>query len=300
MKPENILRHKVQVAGPVFFKLGAIVLKADSRDIVYQRVHPYVYGLGGVKGKWNAPGEGGTGYADIFEADTELAQYFVASFHRLHRDVLRMVFVTQHIDKLVPVRGKFEEIVFFRVVDRRGAVIGTATFFIQIIVRYEFFALYAIRTLVLAFVDCPVIIQRLHKKLNRPFVTGIRSAYKTVVRDVHRGPRVFEPLDDLVTEFPGRLAVFFRGLADLGAVLIGAGQKKNVISTQAMPACENVGRGRGVRVADMGDIVNVINWSGQIKFHDENLLVELFPKEPEAPLNTLPPCLDLPANPGGD
>ncbi|MPM24295.1 hypothetical protein SDC9_70776 [bioreactor metagenome] len=69
VEADDLLAHEVHVAGPVGRVIViAVVLKAESGDIVGQGVHPDVNHVTGVEVHRHAPGEGGAGDAQVLQA----------------------------------------------------------------------------------------------------------------------------------------------------------------------------------------------------------------------------------------
>ena len=96
-------------------------------------------------------------------------------------------------------------------------------------------------------------------------VLGAGGADVVVVGDAHALPEVFERLRDLVGELLGRDAGGGGGALDLLAVLVGAGEEEGVVAEQAVAAREDVRDDGGVRVADVGARVDVIDRGGDVE-----------------------------------
>ena len=113
VESENILADEVDVGGPVFFELLAVLsvhVKAGECDVVAQCVDPYVDDVTGRKLNGNAPCEGGAGYAQILQAGTdEVVEHFVLSGFGLDELGVILDVFFQHGSVL----GELEEVCFF-------------------------------------------------------------------------------------------------------------------------------------------------------------------------------------------
>ena len=85
VEPDDLLADKVHVRRPVFLIiLVFFVHKAERRGIVEQRIDPDVDHMTRIKIDRHAPGEAGTGNAEIFEARIdEVVDHFVDAGLRL-------------------------------------------------------------------------------------------------------------------------------------------------------------------------------------------------------------------------
>ena len=93
-----------------------------------------------------------------------------------------------------------------------------------------------------------------------------------VVFDVECLPKIYKLLGNPLDEFGGRDTRFRRRLLDFLAVLIGAGQKKNLLAFKLMIARDDVGQHFFVSVTDMRRRIRVIDRRCDVKrFRHANL-----------------------------
>lgn len=92
VKPHDFFADKMHLGRPVFPVQAVVPASiAQSRNIVGQGVHPYVYDVLFVKGDGNAPVKRRSGYAQIFQPGTqEIVQHFVLAGNGLYK--IRMAF----------------------------------------------------------------------------------------------------------------------------------------------------------------------------------------------------------------
>ena len=79
MEADNIFTDQVKVCRPVFLKLlvaVSVTVISDSRDIVGQRVKPYIGNVLRIKSDRNSPLEGGSGYAKILKSRKQEVRSF--------------------------------------------------------------------------------------------------------------------------------------------------------------------------------------------------------------------------------
>jgi hypothetical protein len=96
-------------------------------------------------------------------------------------------------------------------------------------------------------------------------VARFGGADEVVVGDVEPLPRRGELRGDLVGELLRGHAGGLGDLLDLEAVLVGAGHVLDVVAEQAVPAGERVADDRGVRVAEVGLGVHVVDRRRQVE-----------------------------------
>ncbi len=86
-----------------------------------------------------------------------------------------------------------------------------------------------------------------------------------IVRDLELFPEVPEADDDLVGELDGRQAARGGRFLHLLAVLVRPGQEEDVIARRPLEAGQGVGDDRCVGVADVGNVVDVIDRRRYVK-----------------------------------
>jgi hypothetical protein len=74
-----------------------------------------------------------------------------------------------------------------------------------------------------------------------------------------RAPRLVEARRDLVDQLLRREAALGRGLLDLLAVLVGAGEEAGVVPAHPVEPGDRVAHHGGVRVAEVRDVVDVVD-----------------------------------------
>ena len=110
MEANDIFTDQMKICRPVFleqFTVIAIAVVAKAGDIVGQCIQPYIGNMLRIKGNRNAPGEGGSGYAQILQTrKQEIVHHLVLSGYRL--DELRMLVDVRN--QAVCVFAHFEEV----------------------------------------------------------------------------------------------------------------------------------------------------------------------------------------------
>ena len=90
-------------------------------------------------------------------------------------------------------------------------------------------------------------------------MAGLGGADEVVVGDVEQLPHLAEASRGAVGPFERCDALGFGGALDLQPVLVGAGEEEHVVAVLAAPPGQRVGRDRGVRRADVGHVVHVVD-----------------------------------------
>ncbi len=96
-------------------------------------------------------------------------------------------------------------------------------------------------------------------------VPRLGRADEVVVANLERPVELPVALDDPVGELEGRDPLRRRGLLDVLAVLVGAGQEPRLFAREAAKARDHVRDDRRVDVPDVGQIVDVIDRSGRVE-----------------------------------
>src|SRR5690606_37166871 len=94
---------------------------------------------------------------------------------------------------------------------------------------------------------------------HRPVVPGLAGADEVVVGDVERRPRLAEALGGTVGPGTGGHPVGLGGALNFESMLVGAGEEERLVTQQAVPAGDGVGHDRGVGVADVRGVVDVVD-----------------------------------------
>jgi len=93
----------------------------------------------------------------------------------------------------------------------------------------------------------------------------IGGADKVIVPDVQLVPRLPEALGIEIAVRLRRQAAFLRGLLHFLAVLVGSGEKENLVAQKLVVARQDVRQYRGIGVADVRNVVDVIDGRGDVK-----------------------------------
>jgi hypothetical protein len=97
-------------------------------------------------------------------------------------------------------------------------------------------------------------------------VVGVGGADELVVADPELVPERLEAAADLVGVLLGGASPAFGRLFDLLAVFIGPGEEEGLQPRHAGVDRQGVGDDGGVGVADVGDVVDVIDGRGDVGF----------------------------------
>ena len=113
METDNVFSDQMQVSRPQFcilFRAVSVCIITDSRDIVCQRVKPYINDMLIVKINRNSPLKRSSGYAQILKSrKKEVVHHLIFSGNRLNK--FRMCI--NMLDQSVCILTHFEEIRFF-------------------------------------------------------------------------------------------------------------------------------------------------------------------------------------------
>ena len=137
----------------------------------------------------------------------------------------------------------------------------------QLGVGLEVRAARAVPALVRPGVDIAAVVNRLEHALDRLDVARVGRADEEVVGDPEAPDEVLEPLGVAVGQLAGRDALALRGLRHRLAVLVGPGEEEHVLATLPHVPRQDVGRDRGVRVAEMRLRVHVVDRRGDVVGH---------------------------------
>ena len=116
-------------------------------------------------------------------------------------------------------------------------------------------------------VDHLLLLEELDETTHLVDVGGVGGADEAVEGDAHGLHDLAERGGVLVRERLGGDVALLRGLLNLEAVLVGAGEEEDVAAAAALEAGVHVGDGGGVHVTDVGAVVHVVDGRG-----DEALL----------------------------
>ena len=154
---------------------------------------------------------------------------------------------------------KPEEDVFFRAFLTRGFVDLAAVARQQLFVGVEGFTADAVEPFVVARIEVSGFLQPTDDFEHAHHVAFFGGADEVVVGGAEQPPPIVVPLDHPVGQRNGLDLQLRRGLFDLLAVFVGAGQKTHPLAAQALPARHGVDHQGGVDMADVRIIVDVID-----------------------------------------
>ena len=177
MEADDLLADKMHVRRPVLFKVVIfVVLKAEGRHVVEQRVDPDIDHMARIKIDRHAPGEAGARDAQILEAGIdEVIDHFVDAGLRLEEVRLR-----QELAHAIGILGKTEEVcLLLRVVDLAAAVGALAVH--ELALGPEALAGLAVFADVLALVDVAVVVHLPEDLLDGLDVVIVGGADEAVV-----------------------------------------------------------------------------------------------------------------------
>ena len=249
VESHNFLADDVD-AGPVFLVvIIAVILIAQRGDIVAQGVHPHIDHVLGVKIHGDAPGEAGTGNAQILQTGVDEV------FHHLvdTGTGLEEVSVFQQVPDTVGIFAQTEEVGFLLSVHNGAAAVGAAAV-LQLALRPEGLTGSAVFALVGALIDVALVIHPLEDPLDGLHMVIVRGADETVVGDVHQLPQIPDAtgtVHDAVHELLGSDAGLVSLLLNLLAVLVGTGEEHDVLTLQPVIPGQSVGGHGAVGVADV-------------------------------------------------
>ena len=113
METDNILTNQMKICRPEFVKqlaVIAITVIAQTSNIVGQSIQPYIGYMLRIKGYRNAPGKGGSGYAQILQSwKQEVVHHLIFPGYRLNK--LRMLINISN--QAIRILAHFEEIRLF-------------------------------------------------------------------------------------------------------------------------------------------------------------------------------------------
>ena len=116
------------------------------------------------------------------------------------------------------------------------------------------------------FVDVPFLFHLQESLLYPNLVRFICRTDKFVITDSEVIPKILERGRDLVGILLGCLSPLQCRVLDLLTVLICTGQKESLQATHSRVACECIGNDRCIGMADVGDIVDIVDRCGDIGF----------------------------------
>ena len=246
MESYDFFSYQVNIYRPVFFVKRRIVRISQSGDVVCKCVEPYVDDVLFIDRHRDAPVEGGSGDAKVFQSLFHECDHLISSAVRLEEF---RVFL-EHFQQSVLIFGKAEEVSFFLGFLHRSAAVRAFAVH-QLAFSPEGFTRRAVHAFVFTFVDIALFV-KLHEDLLHPLhVARFCSSNEIVIGDLHGLPQVFDTGNDLINVFLRRYAFFLRDILDLLSVFVSSREKSHVVACQALETCHGVCHNGAVRVSDM-------------------------------------------------
>ena len=255
MEPDDLLAHDVVVGRPELLKIVIpVIVQAQRRTVVEQRVYPHVHHVARVEVHGDAPGEAGAADAQVLQTGLdEVVHHLVDAGAGLQE-----VGVLQQVLHPVGVLAQPEEIGLLLGIVYLAAAVGALAVH-QLALGPEALAGGAVLALIGALIDVAVVIHLLEDLLHGGTVIVIGGADEAVVGNVHQLPQIADAplsLHDAVHKgLGGHAGLLGLGL-DLLAVLIGTGEEHHVVALQTLVAGDGVGGYGAVGMAD----VQLVRW----------------------------------------
>ncbi len=268
VEAEDVLADQVDVGREGLLELGLVLVVADRRGVVQQRVDPHVDHVLVVPGDRDAPVEGRAGDGEVLQALAYEVHDLVARGLGLDEAGVGLVVG----EELLAVLAQLEEVVLLAedldrlLVDRAQLLTCEVALAVEELTReLVLLAADAVRALVAALVDLALVVQVLDELLDAVRVPLLRGADEVVVRDLQVLPERLPRFgDELVGPLLRADAVRLRGAHDLLTVLVRAGEVPHLLAALAVPAGEHVACDGRVGVAQVRSVVYVINGGGDV------------------------------------
>ena len=253
----------MNICRPVFFKLTVVVASVtQSRDIVCERVNPYVDYVFRVERYFYTPVERRTRYAQILKSGLdEVVEHLVLSGRRLQKFLILF-------DKLlyfVLIFAELEEITFLFHKLYGSAAVGTLAVY-KLSFSPECFAGSAVPALVVALVDISFLVQLGKNLLYRLHMLFVGSTDKLVIRDIEKLPQLFEFSHNAVDIVLYRSICSRRNFLYLLTVLVRTRKIEYVIALHSLISRKRVADYRRIARTDMPLSAGIIDRRSNIKF----------------------------------
>ena len=254
VEAQDVLADDVVGLGPPVGEALGVAAVADGGGVVDEGVVPDVEDVLGVPRDLDAPVDRRAADGDVPQALADEAEGLVALALGLHEVGVGLVPVEQG---LLEGRQGEEPVLLAEVLDR--AVVDRAVAVDQVVLGVVRLAGHAVQALVGVLVDVAVVLGRGQQLLHGGVVAGLGGADEVVVADVQQLPGLAVAGAGDVGLLLGAEAVLLGGPGHLQAVLVGPGQEEDVLAEQPVPPGQAVGDDRGVGVADVGRVVDVVD-----------------------------------------
>jgi hypothetical protein len=157
-----------------------------------------------------------------------------------------------------------EKVVLLRDLTHGTETVGTSSLG-EVFLSPEPFTGNTIPSLILILVDLSPIVKVLEDLLNHLLMAVFGGSDEVIVRDVQPFPEGLKPFDHLITVSLRIHASFLGGLLHLLAVLVGAREKEDRVPLKTLVASQDIRSDRGIGMADMGNVVHIIDGCGDVK-----------------------------------
>ena len=265
VEPQDVLRHQMPHLGPErVAQILAGPCERERAQIVDERVRPDVGDLPLVPRQGNAPGLARAADREVAEPARDEALHLVEPKRRLHE--VRALGV--ELQQLVLIGRETEEVVLL--LDPLGLrVVEGAQSVDQLLLGLEGFAADAVEAGVHVFVHIAVVVDPLQELADEPLVALVARPNEKVGLGVQARREAAPGLGNLVDVLLSAEALAFSDPPDLRRVLVDAGEEEGLVAALTMMPREDVGRDRGVRVANVRLVVHVVDRRGHVEAHRE-------------------------------
>ena len=265
VEAHDVLADHVQIGRPVALELRAVgVGKAGRGDVVGQRVDPHIHDVLGIAGHADAPVERGARDRQILQAAAHEARHLVQPLLRQH--VVRIARV--EVEQLLLIGRELEEIaLLLHPFDRRAGLGGEADLVLvhmRLVLGVVRLVAHRVPAGIFVEIDVAVLLHPPPDFLRRAVMALLGGADEVVVRAVQPLGHGLEARHVAVEQLPRRDALLRRGLLDLLAVLVGAGEEEHVIAVEPHEAGDGVGRDHLIGVPDMRRAVRIGDRGGDV------------------------------------
>ena len=264
METQNVLANKVDTCRPEVH-LGFICAIAKGGNVVHQGIEPHIHDMLGVVeffGELHAPVETGTGNGEVFKSSFHKTDHFVSLASR--QNTLGVCIVP--LQQFVLIFGEFEEVALLFYNCSRLAAFGAELTVDELNFGEECLTGDTVVPFIDIFVDVTVVIHDFKGFLYPFHMVFIGRSDELVVADAEVVPEVFECCGDFIRILLRAFTACFGRFLDLLAVFVSTGQKECIQTAHAGVACQCIGNDRCIGMADVGDIVNIIDGGGDVGF----------------------------------
>jgi hypothetical protein len=157
-----------------------------------------------------------------------------------------------------------EEIVLLRDLTDRTKTVRALSLG-EILLRPESFAGDTVPTLIIVLIDLPTIVKILEDLLNDLLVADFCCADEVIIGDSEPLPERLEAFDHFIAVSFWIHSPLLCCLLNLLTMFICTGEEKNLTALQPFVTGEDVSGDGGVGMADMGDIIDIVDRGGDVE-----------------------------------